>query len=141
MLYQLGEHQFEVAPLNIHEGEVATAADFATKPVIGARPPLEPVGEGEETRSLRGRMFPKRFGGEAMLSALDASRRAQTPLPLVRGDGAALGFFVITALRRSESAFAGDGVPQVIDFDISLTRSQPAKPEAYDAMQEKLVNG
>jgi phage protein U len=138
VLYRLGGVTFEVAPLNTHEISRTAGADFAEKPVLGRRPELEFVGPGAEEWSFSGSVFPARFGGEENLASLDAAREAGLPLPLVRGDGVPHGWFVISGLRDTRKFLDARGVPQQIEYELSLKRSDPAEPGLYDEMMQDL---
>ena len=53
MLMTLGPIRFEVYPFNATEYDHGHETSFVEKPVLGARPPLEWVGEGAESWSIR----------------------------------------------------------------------------------------
>lgn len=125
MLMQLGAVQFDVVPINTHEYDHAGSASFAAHPVVGAMPPLEAVGEGQESWTIRGKLFPHRFGGLAELDTLHAMRRAQQPQFLMRGDGVPMGWVVIIRVQEKSSYLDREGVGRVIEFDVSVRRSQP----------------
>lgn len=72
-LYMLGSLRIEVAPFNVHEITESGETEYAVKPVVGAEPPLEFVGEGANTVSLSGRLFPYQLGG---MDELDRSSSA-----------------------------------------------------------------
>ena len=78
MLMVLGPVQFEVWPFNATDYEHGHESAFAEKPVLGARPPLEWVGDGPETWTIKARIFPRRFGGLKDLKKL-ATVRAVNP--------------------------------------------------------------
>lgn len=123
MLCQLGGVQFEIWPLNALEIGHDGAAAFAEKAVLGRRPPLEFVGEGPEIYRVRARLFPAKFGGLSSLAALSAQRRTGGAFPFMRGDGAALGWFVIEAINERSTYLDARGVGQVIEVEIVLRRS------------------
>jgi phage protein U len=131
MLMQLGSVAFEVYPLNAHEHTRSAEMGFVEKAVLGARPPLEKVGEGAETRTISGRVFPRKFGGLGQLASLEAARAAGQPLFLMRGDGAPLGFFVIERLSETNTYLAANGVGQVIEFDVMLKAAGRPSPSNY----------
>jgi phage protein U len=131
MLMQLGSVAFEVFPLNTHEHSRAAEMGFVEKAVLGARPPLEKVGEGNETRMISGRVFPRKFGGLGQLASLEAARAAGQPLFLMRGDGRPLGFYVIERMNEKDTYLAANGVGQVIEFDISLKAASAPSPSGY----------
>lgn len=125
MLMQLGPVSFKVAPVNIDSYDHGHEATFAEKPVIGARMPFEYVGEGRESWTIKGRLFPKRFGGQSGLQALMAARASGQPQYLMRGDGALMGWVVILSVTERSRYLSADGVGQEIEVDISVARSDP----------------
>lgn len=126
MLMVLGPVQFEVWPFNATDYEHGHESAFAEKPVLGTRPPLEWVGEGPETWTIKARIFPRRFGGLEDLKKLAAARASGRPQYLMRGDGAQMGWVVIERVQERSTYLDAKGVGQVIDVDISVKRS--AKP-------------
>jgi hypothetical protein len=126
MLMSLGPIRFEVYPLNATEYDHGHETSFVEKPVLGARPPLEWVGEGAESWSIKARIFPHRFGGLGDLKKLYQARAAGRPLYLMRGDGAQMGWVVIERVSERSSYLDAEGIGRVIDVDISVRRS--AKP-------------
>ena len=126
MLMTLGPIRFEVYPFNATEYDHGHETSFVEKPVLGARPPLEWVGEGAENWSIRAIIFPHRFGGLGDLRKLYQARAAGRPLYLMRGDGAQMGWVVIERVSERSSYLDAEGIGRVIDVDISVRRA--AKP-------------
>ena len=126
MLMTLGPIRFEVYPFNATEYDHGHETSFVEKPVLGARPPLEWVGEGAESWSIRAIMFPHRFGGLGDLKKLYQARAAGRPLYLMRGDGAQMGWVVIERVSERSSYLDAEGIGRVIDVDIAVRRA--AKP-------------
>jgi uncharacterized protein len=126
MLMTLGPIRFEVYPFNATEYDHGHETSFVEKPVLGARPPLEWVGEGAENWSIRAIIFPHRFGGLSDLKKLYQARAAGRPLYLMRGDGAQMGWVVIERVSERSSYLDARGIGRVIEVDISVRRS--AKP-------------
>lgn len=125
MLYMVGSVMVEVVGFNVTETDGAFEAGFAEKAVVGRRPILEAVGEGPETLSLSGRLFPEKFGGLGEVEQLQAQRQAQMAIPVMRGDGTPLGFFVITGLSQKHTKLDRGGVGKIVDIEIKLKRSDP----------------
>ncbi len=123
MLMTLGPIRFEVYPFNATEYDHGHETSFVEKPVLGARPPLEWVGEGAESWSIRAIIFPQRFGGLGDLKKLYQARAAGRPLYLMRGDGAQMGWVVIERVSERASYLDAEGIGRVIDVDISVRRS------------------
>jgi hypothetical protein len=126
MLMTLGPIRFEVYPFNATEYDHGHESSFVEKPVLGARPPLEWVGEGAESWSIKARIFPHRFGGLGDLKKLYQARAAGRPLYLMRGDGAQMGWVVIERVSERSSYLDAEGIGRVIDVDIAVRRA--AKP-------------
>lgn len=128
MLLNVGGVSFEVVAPNIHAFEGTSDADFIEKSVAGGAKPLEFVGIGTKELKISGRLFPKKTGGLSSLSTLAVLQASGLPQVVMRGDGAALGWFAITHLSEKHTYLAADGVGQVIEFDIGLKRD----PEGPD---------
>jgi phage protein U len=123
MLISLGPIRFEVYPFNATEYDHGHESGFVEKPVLGARPPLEWVGEGPEIWSIKARIFPHRFGGLGDLKKLYQARAAGRPLYLMRGDGAQMGWVVIEKVAERSSYLDQQGIGRVIDVDIAVRRA------------------
>jgi phage protein U len=131
MLMQLGAVTFEVLPVNVHETDHAVSAGFARHPVLGARPPMEFVGEGPERWRLSGKLFPHEFAGALEgLTALQAMCQSGEPQFYMRGDGVPLGWVVVDQVRERSSYLDAAGVGRVIEFEIALTRCDAPSPDA-----------
>jgi phage protein U len=123
MLMSLGPIKFEVYPFNATEYGHDHESSFAEKPVLGARPPLEWVGEGAESWSITAKIFPHKFGGLGDLRKLYQARAAGRPLYLMRGDGSQMGWVVIEKVSERSSFLDAKGVGRVIEVDISVRRA------------------
>lgn len=126
MLYQFGPIQFDVWPFNAHEVNRESGYDFAEHPVVGAQPPLEATGPGQDRITLIGRLFPLKLGGLTHLEALRKLAEAQSAQPLMRGDGVAHGWRVISGLSERASYLDSRGVGQLIEFEAEFRLT--AKP-------------
>lgn len=126
MLYQLGSLTFEVWPFNTEETVRETRADFAAKDVLGSLRPREFMGEGDNSFTFTGRLFPEKLGGLSGLDALDAMRLSGKPQILVRGDGSNLGWWLVERVRESSSVLDPRGVGRIVDYEIGLMKSPSA---------------
>lgn len=123
MLMMIGPVQLDVVPFNADGYGHGHEASFAEKPVLGARPPLEFVGEGPETWTIRGKIFPEKFGGMGHLEVLYEARASGLPQYMMRGDGALMGWVNILSVNEKSSYLDKDGVGRVITVDITVKRS------------------
>lgn len=130
MLYQLGALKIDVTPFNVDGVKVDTNADHVDKPVLGAAPPTEFVGEGVYTMRLTGALFPAAIGGLDELDLLHDMRASGTPQPVTRGDGRFLGWFAITSVGEAHHHIGTNGIGAKVQVSIRLKRS--GKPSVFD---------
>lgn len=123
MLMVLGALKFEVWPFNPTETGSEEGGEFVEKPVMGRRPPLEFVGEAQESFTISVKLFPAKLGGLGSLDKLKAIRLSGIPQYLMRGDGVPLGWFVVTKVGSTSNYLDAKGVGQQINIDISLLRA------------------
>lgn len=105
------------------DGAVACAS-IVSKPVIGALPPQEFTGEGEDEITLAGQILPVRIGGPDQLEIAHQMRWAGTRFPLMRGDGHRYGWLAITSISESHSELARTGVPFVVRHSITMIKTE-----------------
>jgi phage protein U len=138
MLLSVGPVAFDLV-VNVHEFSRDDVEDFARKDVIGARKPYEHVGPGDDVLTYRGRLLPEKLGGAGAIEALRAIKAAGAPQMVVRGDGMALGWRVITSLSEQGSYLAQAGNPRLLEFDIKLEAcGAPTAAGAFGAMMNIL---
>ena len=139
MLYSLGALAIEVHPFNTHAVSERASTDYAVKPVAGAEPPLEHVGEGGTEMSLSGRIFPQALGGMDQLAILHQMRVSGLPQYLMRGDGKPLGWFAILSVDAEHSYLDAQGVGKQIDISISLRRAKAPSNQSFFALISGLL--
>jgi len=139
MLYALGSVVFEVAPLNVDQVERSTGADFAEKPILGRRPAFEFMGQAAEDLTLQGKLFPEKLGGLDEMDQLQQLRAQGAAQHLLRGDGRAMGWFLIVGLRETGRFLGANGVPQLIEFEISLKQGDRPAGGEYQGAQMGLI--
>ena len=128
VLYMLGGVLFEVLPTNLHGFDGTAGHHWAEKPLVGAAPNFEAMGEEPDIVHLAGRILPEKFG-RGGLDILRAMARAPIPNLLMRGDGEVLGWYVIHNFRERHTLLGRQGMGRVIEFEIDL-RSTPSGPGA-----------
>lgn len=139
MLYMLGPLAITVAPFNIDSVGTSGSTEYAAKPVIGAEPPLEYVGEGSNEIELSGQIFPQALGGLGELELLQQMRASGKPQYLMRGDGRPLGWFAITASSANSTYLDGKGVGKQIAVSISLRRAQKPSAQSFFSLVSRLI--
>jgi phage protein U len=139
MLMMIGPVRLKIAPFNATEATFTHGADFAEKPVMGTRPPLEYVGDGSQSWTIAAHLFPERFGGESNLVVLRAIRGI--PQYMMRGDGSVMGWVVISQVTERSSYFDKRGRGRVIDVDITLRRAKAPSPAGFFAALAPIFGG
>jgi phage protein U len=129
MLMSVGPLVFDLAT-NIDQYELSSDEDFARKDVIGIRKPFEHVGEGDETLTLSGKLFPEKLGGAGSVDALLAIKRTGAPQIVIRGDGKFLGWFLVTRVQTQNEYLSPQGTPRLISVEITLQRCDPPSAAA-----------
>lgn len=131
VIMALGPVQFEIAPFSATEYDHGHAAAFAEKPVLGAAMPLEWVGQGSETWTIKAQLFPHKFGGLDDLQKLYQVRQAGRPVYLMRGDGKPVGWVVVENVTERSTYLDGQGIGKSIQVDIAVKRSSGPSGGSY----------
>jgi uncharacterized protein len=135
MLFQIGPVTLDVFPYNVDSVERDAAGDWAHKHLVGRLRGAEFVGEGEDRLTLRGQILPTKIGGLDDLAAMHGLRVAGSPVIVVRGDGAVLGWYAIDHVRESHELLAANGVGQVIRHEVRLFRVNPQDGAAASLLE------
>lgn len=122
MLYMVGTLPLDTRPFSVDGMSRDADASIVAKPVIGAAPPKEFTGEGEDDITLSGQLVPSKIGGLDELEILHEMRRAGTRFPLMRGDGWRPGWYAITKISEQHKDLGRDGVGFTIAVTISMTK-------------------
>jgi phage protein U len=141
MLMMIGPVRFKVAPFNATAATFTHGADFAEKPVMGVRPPLEFVGDSGQSWTINAHLFPERFGGESNLLALRVIRASGIPQYMIRGDGLVMGWVALMQVAERSSYFDRRGRGRVIDVDITLRRAKAPHPAGFFAALAPIFGG
>ena len=124
MLYMLGTLTLDTRPFNADAFDRSADADLATKPVIGGLEPSEFMGEGADEVTLSGQLLPAKIGGLGELEIAHQMRRTGARFPLMRGDGARLGWFAITRIAEGHTNLMRDGVGFTVRHSITMKKVQ-----------------
>lgn len=136
VLYQLGAVEFE-GPGDLNATKFSTTGNFdiAWKDVVNGPKPGERIGEGEVETTISAKVFPMTWSdGLTSIGLLDQMRAAGEQQILVRGDGANLGWWIITKVKTEHDKLDASGVGKDIDVEITL-RQSPSGPDPISYIQ------
>lgn len=139
MLMMIGAISFQIAPFNSHAIDYSAETAFAEKAVLGVSPPLEWVGEGASAWTVNGRLFPRSLGGLTELERLQDARRSGREQYMVRGDGKAYGYVVITGVQERATYLDEVGVGKQIDVTIAVRRAGKPSDGSFFALMQGLL--
>lgn len=125
MLYKIGALTLDTRPFSVDEVQRTTSADFADKPIVGGPVAREFMGEGDDKITLSGQLVPFKTGGLTELEMLRSMLRSGQKLPVLRGDGTRLGWYVITEISEGHRELMRDGVGFFIKHSINLLKVSP----------------
>ena len=122
MLYSIGSLMIDTRPFSVDEVQRSASADFAQKALIGAMQGRDFLGAGEDKITLSGKILPFKLGGMTELEMAHGFRVSGQRLPVLRGDGRRLGWFVIDSITERHRDLMRDGVGFFVEPSISLTK-------------------
>lgn len=89
---------------------------------FGKPPVLQHVGQGAETITLPGVIYPEWRGGLGQLDAMRAQAGKGEPLTMVDGQGRMMGLWAIERIDEKQAVFADAGAPRKVEFTLQLRR-------------------
>lgn len=137
-LMSLGLFSFSVETAPFESIKRSTKQVWATAQRVGGPPAAQHVGQGEETISLTGTLFPGQLtGGPSHLETLrQMAAQVGKCWILSSGQGEHLGLWYITDLSEDRSYLTKAGLPRKIDFTLSLTRCWDADATSLGAIED-----
>lgn len=120
MLMALGMFVFQTRSVPYQELKRATQWRHASQSRVGDRPAYQYVGPGTDTITLSGTLLPEFTGGRVNLDEIRHMADQGQAWPLVEGTGRQYGLWVITQVEETASVFYRDGMPQKIEFTLTL---------------------
>lgn len=132
----LGEYPFGLDTAAFQELNRNSSWRWPSQDVFDSRPVLQFTGQGKETITLPGVIFPEYWGGTDQLDQLRALADQGDTQTLIDGRGNILGEFAITAIEERQSVFAQAGVARKQEFTITLERAPDAEGVAIPGVPD-----
>ena len=136
-LYTIGTIQMQ-CPMGLNPQDVVEefGGDFAVKPIVGAQQPREFVGPSDTRLVLSGTIFPFRYAaaggssGQTEIAQLKAYAAAGEPLPVTRGDGFPMGYYIVEKVQLKHSKLAKTGLGRQQEFVLQLAQTPTGPSQA-----------
>jgi phage protein U len=120
---RLGGFTFGIDTAAFQELQRASTYRWKAKERIGRKPAQQNTGQGADTISLSGVIFPHYRGGLGQIESLRQQASTGNPLPLIyafESVGQYCGLWCVTAIEETRTVFFDDGRPRKIEFRLSL---------------------
>ncbi len=122
VMLQLGSFQFGISTAAYQSLQRSAEWRWPSQDRFGKGPVLQHLGQGADTITLPGVVYPEWRGGLNQLDNLRALASQGKPQQLVDGRGNVLGYWVIERVEERQAVFADAGVPRRQEFTLSLRR-------------------
>jgi phage protein U len=119
-LLTLGAYQFSMENAAHDNLKRSKTYRWVQQQRLTREPASQFVGEGAETISLSGKIYPHFRGGLGQIDEMRAEADKGEALTLVDGQGTNLGQWVIKSISDTQKSYTGPGIPRCIDFSVSL---------------------
>lgn len=133
VMMALGSFRFSMDTAAFDDFQRTTGFNWSEQARIGTNPALQFVGKETETINLKGLIYPEFKGGFKQIEEMRRIGHEGKALRLVSGLGDNLGQWVISSVTDTQTIFTFAGLPQKMEFRLSLKR--------YDDPNLKNSNG
>jgi phage protein U len=104
---------------------------------IGQRAAYQFLGVGEDSITLDGVLVPEITGGPLSLLALKTMAEQGKAWPLIGGDGAIYGMYVVKNINQTQSIFFANGSARQINFTMNLVRVDESLSAMFGDLQQQ----
>ena len=122
VMLQLGSFQFGINTAAYQTLQRTTEYRWPSQDRFGKGPVLQHVGQGADTITLPGVIYPEWRGGLGQIDDLRKLAAEGKPQTMIDGTGNVLGRWVIERLEEKQAVFADAGVPRKQEFTVQLRR-------------------
>ncbi len=122
VMMQLGGFQFGINTAAFQSLQRKNEWRWPSQDRFGKPPVLQHVGQGAETITLPGVIYPEWRGGLGQLDAMRALAGKGEPLTMIDGRGNVMGKWAIESVEEKQAVFAAAGVARKVEFTLQLRR-------------------
>lgn len=137
MMLTLGLFVFELQTLPYQSLQQSLDYRWPSNSRIGQRDAYQFLGIGEDKITLSGVLLPEITGGALSMLTLKTMAELGKAWPLIGGDGAIYGMYVISSMTQTQSVFFADGSARRIEFSMTLTRVDESLGAMFGDLQQQ----
>lgn len=137
MMLTLGLFVFQLQTLPYQSLQQSLDYRWPSNNRIGQRGAYQFLGIGEDKITLSGVLLPEITGGALSMLALKTMAELGKAWPLIGGDGAIYGMYVVASMTQTQSVFFADGSARRIEFSITLTRVDESLGAMFGDLQQQ----
>ncbi|MDF1583906.1 MAG: phage tail protein [Methyloprofundus sp.] len=121
-MMKLGSYTFSINTAAYQSLQHSKQYRWKSQDRVGRIPAQQFTGEGEETITLEGVVYPHFKGGTGQLNAMRLEAGKGEPLMLVDGTGAIWQTWCIKQIDETQRELYSDSTPRKIEFNLQLIR-------------------
>lgn len=125
----LGGFKFGMSTAAYQELKRVTEYLWPSQQRFGAAPAVQSTGQGDDSISLSGVIYPEWNGGTGQLDDLRSLAADRQPLTMIDGRGNVMGQWAIEKVEEGQGVFAQAGVARKQEFTLSLKKFGDIKPD------------
>lgn len=137
MMLTLGLFVFQLQTLPYQSLQQSLDYRWPSNNRIGERGAYQFLGIGEDKITLSGVLLPEITGGALSILALKTMAELGKAWPLIGGDGAIYGMYVVASMTQTQSVFFADGSARRIEFSMTLTRVDESLGAMFGDLQQQ----
>lgn len=122
MMMILGAYRFCIGNAAYQSLARTTEYKWEEQKRLLGEPAMQFMGNGAETITLEGVVYPQFKGGLRQVTLMRAQAGLGFPLMLISGNGNAFGRWCITNVNETQTFFMKDGTPRKIAFSLTLKK-------------------
>lgn len=120
---KLGPFMFGIGTAAFQQLQRVSTYKWVAQERVGRKPAQQNTGQGADTITLSGVIYPHYYGGLGQIKAMRDMAETGRPMQLVYAFevvGQFAGQWCITEIKETRTVFFADGTPRKIEFDLTL---------------------
>lgn len=139
MMMILGVYRFCIGNAAYQNLARTTEYKWEEQKRLFSEPAMQFMGNGAETITLEGIIYPQFKGGLRQVALMRAQAGLGMPLMLISGNGIAFGRWCIVSVNETQSVFMKDGTARKIAFSLTLKKYGEEKQAGVLGVVQQIV--